>query len=112
MSYTLFAYMGFIVAMCFLSLICDTLLCHAVFIYRNLSGNHLKRSQSASQETGVYARRNLLYNMLPETFTKKEFVGIVLALGENESTAVKWIEPFIRDGKLSRVGQGKYRKFF
>ena len=92
--------------------ICDTLLCHAVFIYRNLSGNHSKRSQSASQETGVYARRNTLYNMLPETFTKKEFVATVLALGENESTAVKWIEPFIRDGKLSRIEQGKYRKIF
>lgn len=40
--------------------ICETLLCHAVFIYRNLSGNQPKRLQSLSQETGIYARRNTL----------------------------------------------------
>ena len=92
--------------------ICETLLCHAVFIYRNLSGNQPKRLQSLSQETGIYARRNTLYNMLPETFTKKDYDATVLALGENGSTANKWIEAFIKDGKLSRIEQGKYRKIF
>ena len=92
--------------------ICETLLCHAVFIYRNLSGNQSKRLQSLSQETGIYARRNTLYNMLPGTFTKKDYDATVLALGENGSTANKWIEAFIKDGKLSRIEQGKYRKIF
>ena len=92
--------------------ICETLLCHAVFIYRNLSGNQPKRLQFLSQETGIYARRNTLYNMLPETFTKKDYDATVLALGENGSTANKWIEAFIKDGKLSRIEQGKYRKIF
>ena len=92
--------------------ICETLLCHAVFIYRNLSGNQSKRLQSLSQETGIYARRNTLYNMLPETFTKKDYDATVLALGENGSTANKWIEAFIKDSKLSRIEQGKYRKIF
>jgi hypothetical protein len=92
--------------------ICETLLYHAVFIYRNLSGSQSKRLQAASQETGVYARRNALYNMLPETFTKKDYDATVLALGENGSTANKWIEAFIKDGKLSRIEQGKYRKIF
>ena len=92
--------------------ICETLLCHAVFIYRNLSGNQSKRLQSLSQETGIYARRNTLYNMLPETFTKKDYDATVLALGENGSTANKWIEAFIKDGRLSRIEQGKYRKIF
>lgn len=92
--------------------ICDTLLYHAVFIYRNLSGNQSKQTSSALQETGVAARRNTLYNMLPETFTKKDYDAAVLALGENGSTAAKWIEAFIRSDKLRRIEQGKYRKIF
>ena len=92
--------------------ICETLLCHAVFIYRNLSGNQSKRFNTASQETGVYARRNTLYKMLPDTFSKKDYDTAVIALGENGSTANKWIEAFIKDGKLCRIEQGKYRKIF
>ncbi len=92
--------------------ICDTLLYHAVFIYRNLSGSQNKSSATILQETGVAARRNTLYNMLPETFTKKDYDAAVLALGENGSMAAKWIEVFIRSGKLCRIGQGKYRKIF
>ena len=75
--------------------ICDTLLYHAVFIYRNLSENQSKQTPSA-----------------PETFTKKDYDAAVLALGENGSTAAKWIEAFIRSGKLRRIEQGKYRKIF
>ncbi|MEO4970193.1 DNA primase, partial [Bacteroides uniformis] len=67
---------------------------------------------TVSQETGVYARRNILYNMLPDTFTKKDYDTLVSSLGENGSTANKWIEAFIKDGKLSRIEQGKYRKIF
>ena len=70
---------------------CETLLYHAVFIYQNLLGNQSKRFNFASQETGIYARRNTLYNMLPETFTKKDYDAAVMALGENGSTANKWI---------------------
>lgn len=92
--------------------ICDTLLYHAVFIYRNLSGNQNKQTSSALQEAGVAARRNTLYNILPETFTKKDYDAAVLALGENGSTAAKWIEAFIKSGKLRRIEQGKYRKIF
>ena len=92
--------------------ICDTLLYHAVSIYRNLSGNQSKQTPSALQETGVATRRNTLYNILPETFTKKDYDAAVLALGENSSTAAKWIEAFIRSGKLRRIEQGKYRKIF
>lgn len=50
--------------------------------------------------------------MLPETFTKKDYDTTVSVLGENGSTANKWIEAFIKDGKLSRMEQGKYRKIF
>ena len=91
---------------------CETLLYHAVFIYQNLSGNQSKQFNSASQEIGVYARRNTLYNMLPDTFTKKDYDALVSSLGENGSTANKWIEAFIKDGKLCRIEQGKYRKIF
>ena len=61
--------------------ICDTLLYHAVFIYQNLSGNQFKRFNTVSQETGVYARRNTLYNMLPDTFTKKDYDAAVICSG-------------------------------
>jgi len=50
--------------------------------------------------------------MLSETFTKKDYDAAVLALGENGSTAAKWIEAFIKSGKLHRIEQGKYRKIF
>ena len=92
--------------------ICDTLLYHAVFVYQNMSGNQSKRFNTATLETDVYARRNALYNMLPDTFTKKDYDAVVLTLGENGSTANKWIEAFIKDGKLCRIEQGKYRKIF
>ena len=92
--------------------ICETLLYHAVFIYRSLSINQSKQSNSVLQETGVEARRNILYNMLPDTFTKKEYDAAVSSLGENGSTANKWIEAFIKSGKLCRIEQGKYKKIF
>lgn len=90
--------------------ICDTLLYHAVFIYRSLSGMTKQSSASASSETGVAARRMTLYNSLPDTFTKKDYDAAVAALGENNSTAGKWIETFIRSGRLCRVEQGRYKK--
>lgn len=92
--------------------ICETLLCHSVFIYPSLSGNQSKRFNTATPETGVYARRNTIYNMLSDIFTKKDYDALVLALGENGSTANKWIETFIKDGKLCRIEQGKYRRIF
>ncbi len=92
--------------------ICETLLCHAVFIYRNCQEISPNDSISLRKRTGVYARRNTLYNMLPDTFTKKDYDVQVSSLGENGSTANKWIEAFIKDGKLSRIEQGKYRKIF
>ena len=53
------------------------------------------------------------YNMLPDTFTKKDYDAAVLTLGENGSTANKWIEAFIKDGKLCRIEQGgECRKIF
>ena len=43
---------------------------------------------------------------------EKDYDAAVLTLGENGSTANKWIEAFIKDGKLCRIEQGKYRKTF
>ena len=52
----------------------------------------------------------IIYCLKPSR--KKDYDAAVLALGENGSTAAKWIEAFIRSGKLCRIEQGKYRKIF
>ncbi len=90
--------------------ICDTLLYHAVFIYRKLSHADSKAGNGEMPVTGVAARRNRLYNQLPDTFSKKEYDDAVLELGENGSTAGKWIEVFIKSGMLRRIEQGRYAK--
>ncbi len=90
--------------------ICDTLLYHAVFIYRKLSNADSKAGNNTIPVTGVATRRNRLYNLLPDTFSKKEYDDAVSALGENGSTAAKWIEVFIRSGILRRIEQGRYAK--
>ena len=87
--------------------ICETLLCHAVFIYRNLSGNQPKRLQSFHKKRAFTHEGIPFIICCPKHLPKKDYDATVLALGENGSTANKWIEAFIKDGKLSRIEQGK-----
>lgn len=90
-------------------IICDTLLAHSIFIYRRL-----ERTQSQPlntlQEKGVAARRNRFFNLLPETFTKKDYDALIETQNENRSTASKWIDIFIKEHRLCRTGQGIYQK--
>ncbi len=89
--------------------ICTTLLYHSVFIYRKLAGLE-QRLSTDRQEKGVAARRNAFFDLLPPSFTKKDYDTLVEEQGENASTASKWIDIFIREHRLRRTGQGNYSK--
>lgn len=89
--------------------ICDTLLTHSVFIYRRLS-NTQSQSFQTLQEKGVATRRNEFFNLLPNTFTKKEYDALIESQNENRSTASKWIDIYIKEHRLCRIGQGNYQK--
>lgn len=88
--------------------ICRTLLTHAVFVYRRLAG--LTPRQGPPSDNAAAARRNALFCQLPQSFTKKDFAAITGQLGESLRTAEKWIDTFIREGRLRRTGQGEYMK--
>ncbi len=90
-------------------LVCDTLLYHAVHIYRKLSNSSNKTNNDVAAP-GVAAHRNRLYNLLPNTFTRQEYDEIATAAGECVNTAVKWIGVFIKSGMLRRIEQGRYCK--
>lgn len=89
--------------------ICDTLLVHSVFIYRKLMRAQ-RRSVPDQQEKSVASRRNAFFELLPNTFTKKDYDALIEAQNENRSTASKWIDVFIKERRLCRVGQGIYQK--
>ena len=89
--------------------ICDTLLAHSVFIYRKLMRAQ-RRSVSDQQERSVASRRNAFFELLPDTFTKKDYDALIEAQNENRSTASKWIDIFIKEHRLCRTGQGVYKK--
>ena len=89
--------------------ISETLLYHSAYIYVKLSSSGIKNSLRVP-ESGVNARRYALFNFLPESFDRATYDRIVEERRENASTASKWIEKFIDDGKLKRVEQGKYKK--
>ncbi len=89
--------------------ISTTLLYHSVFIYRKLAGIEQRQSTERT-EKGVAARRNAFFDLLPQSFTKKEYDALVEEQGENASTASKWIDIFIREHRLRRIGQGNYSK--
>lgn len=95
----------------FFSALCisETLLYHSAYIYVKLSSNGAKKSLPVP-ESGVNARRYALFNILPESFDRATYDRIVEERKENASTASKWIEKFIEDGKLKRVEQGRYIK--
>lgn len=63
-----------------------------------------------TMETGVSARRYALFHKLPDDFDKATFDRIVAESNENANTASKWLDRFIRDGRLQRMGKGVYHK--
>ena len=89
--------------------IVNTIVCHSIFCYRKLS-KQSANPMISNQEKSAQSRRNSLFKHLPDVFTKKEYSAVVTSVNENSNTAAKWIDKFISERKLERVGQGQYRK--
>lgn len=89
--------------------ICETLLYHSAYIYVKLS-SHGSQKPLSIPESGVKARRYSFFNYLPDTFDRATYDRIVEERNENASTASKWIDKFIEDGRLQRIEQGRYKK--
>ena len=89
--------------------ISETLLYHSAYIYVKLSSSGIKNSLRLP-ESGVNARRYALYHKLPDEFDKSVYDRIVSEMNENASTAYKWIDKFIQDGRLKRTCKGNYVK--
>ena len=54
--------------------------------------------------------KNKLYDALPDNFTKSDYVKISDGVGLNPSTTERWLDQYLRAGRLVRVAQGKYEK--
>ena len=89
--------------------ICEILLYHSIHIYLKLRLTN-NRNVLPDIETGVNARRYALYHKLPDEFDKSVYDRIVSEMNENASTASKWIDKFIQDGRLKRTSKGNYVK--
>ncbi len=89
--------------------IADTLIEHAKYIYTRLAVP-AKQKVIKQKENRAIARRNRLFNLLPDEFTKADYDKVVADNNENLCTAGRWIDIFIRGGQLQRVAQGRYAK--
>ena len=48
--------------------------------------------------------------MLPDSFTKQEYLAIVRQQEYSESTCNKWIDRYVAEGRLRHCGHSKYEK--
>jgi len=70
----------------------------------------LEKPASSVLANGRNDRRELLYSMLPGSFTKQEYLSLVRLLGFSESTCNKWIDHYIAEDLLHHCGHSKYEK--
>lgn len=85
--------------------IAETILYHSAYMFHML--------EKPSAPTLVFNRndrREILYNMLPESFTKQEYLTVVRRLEYSESTCNKWIDRYIAENRLRHCGHSKYEK--
>lgn len=85
--------------------IAGTLLYHSAYMFRQLEKPFFPVSASNRND-----RREILYNMLPDSFTKQEYLAVVRQLEYNESTCNKWIDRYIAENLLRHCGHSKYEK--
>lgn len=86
-------------------IITETLLHHSAYMFRQL-----EKPASSVLANGRNDRRELLYSMLPGSFTKQEYLSLVRLLGFSESTCNKWIDRYIAEDLLHHCGHSKYEK--
>lgn len=83
----------------------ETLLYHSAYMYRLLEKPSAPASASNRND-----RREILYNMLPDSFTKQEYLAVVRQLEYSESTCNKWIERYVTENRLRHCGHSRYEK--
>ena len=86
-------------------IITETLLHHSAYMFRQF-----EKPASSVLANGRNDRRELLYSMLPGSFTKQEYLSLVRQLGFSESTCNKWIDRYIAEDLLHHCGHSKYEK--
>ncbi len=86
-------------------IITETLLHHSAYMFRQF-----EKPASSVLANGRNDRRDLLYSMLPGSFTKQEYLSLVRQLGFSESTCNKWIDRYIAEDLLHHCGHSKYEK--
>lgn len=85
--------------------IAETLLYHSAYMFRRL-----EKPVTPSLTTGRNDRREMLYGMLPDSFTKQEYLSIVRQQEFSESTCNKWIDRYVAENRLRHCGHSKYEK--
>lgn len=85
--------------------IAETLLHHSAYMFRQL-----EKPSSPASASNRNDRREILYNMLPDSFTKQEYLSVVRQLEYSESTCNKWIDRYIEENRLRHCGHSKYEK--
>ena len=85
--------------------IAGTLLHHSAYMFRQL-----EKPSAPALSSNRNDRREILYNMLPESFTKQEYLSVVRRLEYSESTCNKWIDRYVTEGRLRHCGHSKYKK--
>lgn len=85
--------------------IAGTLLHHSAYMFRQL-----EKPSSPASTSNRNDRREILYNMLPDSFTKQEYLSVVRRLEYSESTCNKWIDRYIAENLLRHCGHSKYEK--
>lgn len=73
---------------------------HSIHIFKRISTN-LEPTKQKSE---------ILFEQLPDTFTRAEYDDIVVRKGYSVRTSETWIGKFISDGRLKRVAKGEYMK--
>ena len=85
--------------------IAKTMLYHSAYMFRQLEKPFSPASASNRND-----RREILYKMLPDSFTKQEYLAVVRQLEYSESTCNKWIDRYIAENLLRHCGHSKYEK--
>ena len=85
--------------------IAETMLYHSAYMFRQL-----EKPSSPASAFNRNDRREILYMMLPDSFTKQEYLAVVRQLEYSESTCNKWIDRYIEENRLRHCGHSKYEK--
>ena len=85
--------------------IAGTLLYHSAYMFRQL-----EKPSSPASASNRNDRKEILYKMLPDSFTKQEYLSVVRQLEYSESTCNKWIDRYIEENRLRHCGHSKYEK--